>query len=284
MKNIDTMIGNILDSYENYGGINLAEAEIFPNRQSVVTVLQDLQSLIFPGFKTAEMLDKESLRYITGERVYRIISVLTKETQKALLYICRRNCCAGSACFGLAEETVRSLINELPEIRRKIHTDAQAALRGDPAAKSMEEVILSYPGLEAILVHRIAHFLHVNGVPVIPRIMSEYIHGKTGIDIHPGADIGEYFFIDHGTGVVIGETCVIGRDVKVYQGVTLGAVSVKKDMHDKKRHPTIEDGVTIYAGATILGGDTVIGKNSVIGGNVWLTDSVPPGSKIYTQQ
>ncbi len=284
MKNIDTMIGNILDSYENYGGINLAEAEIFPNRQSVVTVLQDLQSLIFPGFKTAEMLDKESLRYITGERVYRIISVLTKETQKALLYICRNNCCEGSACFGLAEKTVLSLINELPEIRRKILTDAQAALRGDPAAKSMEEVILSYPGLEAILVHRIAHFLHVNGVPVIPRIMSEYIHGKTGIDIHPGADIGEYFFIDHGTGVVIGETCVIGRDVKVYQGVTLGAVSVKKDMHDKKRHPTIEDGVTIYAGATILGGDTVIGKNSVIGGNVWLTDSVPPGSKIYTQQ
>ena len=157
------------------------------------------------------------------------------------------------------------------------------AFNGDPAAKSNEEVILSYPGLEAILVHRIANFLYINGVPVIPRIMSEHVHGKTGIDIHPGASIGESFFIDHGTGVVIGETCIIGDNVKIYQGVTLGALSVKKNLQNKKRHPTIEDNVTIYANATILGGETVIGKNSIIGGNTWVTESVLENS-VITQQ
>ena len=158
--------------------------------------------------------------------------------------------------------------------------DTKAALAGDPAARSTEEIILSYPGIEAIAVHRLAHFLHINGVPIIPRIMSEYIHGKTGIDIHPGATIGESFFIDHGTGVVIGETCLIGNNVKIYQGVTLGALSVRKDMQAKKRHPTIEDNVTIYAGATILGGSTIIGEGSTIGGNTWVTSSVPPKSLI----
>ncbi len=157
-------------------------------------------------------------------------------------------------------------------------------MSGDPAARSIEEIILSYPGPEAILVHRIAHFLHVRGVPIIPRIMSEYIHGKTGIDIHPGATIGESFFIDHGTGVVVGETCIIGNNVKLYQGVTLGALSVKKSMSGKKRHPTIEDDVTIYSGATILGGETVIGKGSTVGGNVWLTESVPAGSTTIAKQ
>ena len=158
----------------------------------------------------------------------------------------------------------------------------QAAVVGDPAAKSTEEVIVSYPCLDAILTYRIAHFLSVNGIPVIPRIMSEHAHGKTGIDINPGAQIGERFFIDHGTGVVIGETCVIGDNVKIYQGVTLGALSVKKELQDKKRHPTIEDNVTIYANATILGGQTVIGKGCTIGGNTWVTRSIPPGT-LFTQ-
>ena len=167
---------------------------------------------------------------------------------------------------------------KIPEIRRKIQLDVKAAYLGDPAAHSPEEVILSYPGLEAIVVHRLAHFLFINGVPVIPRIMSEHVHGKTGIDIHPGATIGESFCIDHGTGIVIGETTVIGNNVKIYQGVTLGALSVKKDMQNKKRHPTVEDDVTIYAGATILGGETVIGKGSTIGGNTWVTKSVPAGT------
>ena len=161
-----------------------------------------------------------------------------------------------------------------------INLDMLAMFNGDPAAKSSEEVIVSYPGLEAIMVYRLAHFLFVNGVPVIPRIMTEYVHGKTGIDIHPGATIGESFFIDHGTGIVIGETTVIGKNVKIYQGVTLGALSVKKELQDKKRHPTIEDNVTIYANATILGGRTVIGEGCTIGGNTWVMQSVPPHTMV----
>jgi serine O-acetyltransferase len=161
----------------------------------------------------------------------------------------------------------------------------EAAYEGDPAAKNLDEIILSYPGLEAIAIYRIAHELHIQGVPLIPRIMTEFAHVRTGIDIHPGAEIGDSFFIDHGTGVVIGETCSIGNNVRIYQGVTLGALSFKKDKDGKlfkgiKRHPTIEDNVIIYAGATILGGETVIGRNSVIGGNVWLVDSVPPGTTV----
>ncbi len=189
-----------------------------------------------------------------------------------------------SHCFGLAESTVISLLDEIPHLREMLLLDAKAAFEGDPAARSLEEIILSYPGFEAITVHRIAHFLHINGVPLIPRIMSEYVHGKTGIDIHPGATIGKSFCIDHGTGIVIGETTEIGNNVKIYQGVTLGAISVKKDLCDKKRHPTIEDDVTIYAGASILGGKTVIGKGSIIGGNVWLTESVPAGSTTIAKQ
>jgi serine O-acetyltransferase len=166
-------------------------------------------------------------------------------------------------------------------IRNLVSLDLKAAFRGDPAAKSTEEVIVSYPGFDAIIVHRMAHFFWTAQVPLIPRIMSELVHGRTGIDIHPGADIGESFFIDHGTGVVIGETTVIGRNVKIYQGVTLGALSVKKEESDKKRHPTIEDDVTIYANATILGGETTIGRGCVIGGSVWLTESVPPDTLVY---
>ena len=212
---------------------------------------------------------------------------MTREIQKALIYTKAQTCThdeinniAESHCFKLAEKTSIALIEEIPEIRRKIQLDVKAAFNGDPAAKSNEEVVLSYPGLEAILVYRIAHFLYENGVPIIPRIMSEHVHGKTGIDIHPGATIGESFFIDHGTGVVIGETCIIGTNVKSYQGVTLGALSVKKNLQNKKRHPTIEDDVTIYANATILGGETVIGRGSTIGGNTWVTESVAAGSVI----
>jgi serine O-acetyltransferase len=279
--NIDSMIDKILDSYTQYGGVNRVETENFPNRENVVCVLQDLQSLVFPGFRTAEQLDPQNLRYITGMRVNRIITMLTREIQKTLVYEASRKDgnpgeVENSHCFGLAEKTARALIEEIPELRRKISLDTAAAYSGDPAAKSNEEVIVSYPGLEAIVVYRLAHFLHSCGVPVIPRIMSEYIHGKTGIDIHPGATIGESFFIDHGTGVVIGETTIIGKNVKLYQGVTLGALSVKKELMNKKRHPTIEDDVTIYSNATILGGETVIGKGSTVGGNTWVTHSVPP--------
>lgn len=283
--NIDNLIEGILASYDKYGFVNRNEEENFPNRQNVVSILSDLQSLVFPGFRTAEDIDPINLRYVTGQKVNNIIAKLTREIQKALIYTITNvkgdsQHITESHCFKLAEKTAFALIEEIPEIRRLIQLDTIAGFKGDPAAKSAEEVILSYPGLEAILVHRIAYFLHCSGVPIIPRIMSEHVHGKTGIDIHPGAKIGESFFIDHGTGVVIGETCVIGNNVKLYQGVTLGALSVQKDLQDKKRHPTIEDDVTIYANATILGGSTVIGKGSTIGGNTWITKSVPAGSTI----
>lgn len=280
---IDGLVENILKSYETDGGINRAGTENFPNKENVVEVLHELQYLIFPGYKTNEEVDGENLRYITGQRVNKIICVLTKEIQKALVYEASKTEVISKTetthFFEKAEEITLSLIEAIPEIRRMVSLDTIAAYNGDPAAKSGDEVIVSYPGLEAIIVYRLAHFIHQKNVPVIPRVMSEYIHGKTGIDIHPGAKIGESFFIDHGTGVVIGETTIIGNNVKIYQGVTLGALSVKKSLQDKKRHPTIEDDVTIYANATILGGETVIGKGSVIGGNSWITESVSNGRK-----
>lgn len=282
---IDALVEKMLDSYRDFGGVNCAGIDSFPNRENVVTVLQNIQSLIFPGYRKAEELDEQNIRYITGQRINCIVTMLTTEIQKALLYEVARNNgsqdeARKSRCFPLAEATALALVSELPLIRKKVQLDVQALFKGDPAAKSNEEVIVSYPGLEAVVVHRIAHFLYKNGVPVIPRIMSEHVHGKTGIDIHPGATIGDSFFIDHGTGIVIGETSVIGNNVKIYQGVTLGALSVKKELMDTKRHPTVEDDVTIYANATILGGKTVIGKGSVIGGNTWITSSVPPYSTI----
>ena len=286
--NIDMLIDGILDSYDRYGGINRSESVNFPNRQNVIAVLTDLQSLVFPGFRVAEEVTPYNIRYITGMRVNHIIGVLTKEIQKALVYtvLHKKNECNDSEkskCFKLAEKTAITIIENLPEIRRKIMLDAAAAFKGDPAAKSNEDIILSYPGLEAILVYRIANVLYKNGVPIIPRIMTEHVHGKTGIDINPGAEIGESFFIDHGTGVVIGESTIIGNNVKIYQGVTLGALSVKKELMNKKRHPTIEDDVTIYAGATILGGETVIGRGCTIGGNTWVTHSIPAGT-VLTQE
>lgn len=281
MSNLDERINRVLESYSSHGGINLTDSHNFPNRASVISVLADIENIIFPGIREDTVLDTDTLRFVTGERLHRIARNLTNEVLKAIKYICTRDNRDGSGCYKYSEQIVLALIDEIPELRRLSCTDANAALEGDPAARSAEEVILSYPGVEALMVHRVAHFLHTKGVPIVPRIMSEHVHGKTGIDIHPGATIGEECFIDHGTGVVIGETCVIGRHVKIYQGVTLGALSVKKNYADRKRHPTIEDNVTIYAGATILGGETVIGEGSIIGGNTWITESVAPKSKIY---
>ena len=266
---IDTAVEKILESYQKYGGINLDEAMKFPNRENVITVLKDIQCLIFPGYRVAEEIDSLTLRFVTGERVNRIVSMLTREIKKALSFVVQNDKVELSHCFNLAEKASLALIEEIPEIRRKIGLDVQAANAGDPAAKSSEEVIVSYPCLEAISVYRIAHFLFESGVPVIPRIMSEYAHSHTGIDINPGAKIGE--------------SCVIGDNVKIYQGVTLGALSVKKELMNKKRHPTIEDNVTIYANATILGGNTVIGEGCVIGGNTWITKPVPPHTT-FTQE
>lgn len=274
----DELVEKILESYEKEGGINRSEDGNLPNRENVIFILRDLQCLVFPGFHVHERIAPSTLRYLTGMRVNRIVDMLTVELEKAV------STSKGEAADLSPRSVSLSLIAEIVEIRRKIMRDASCAFREDPAAKSVEEVILSYPCIEAILVYRISHFLYEKGVPIIPRMMSEYIHGKTGIDINAGAVIGEDFFIDHGTGVVIGETAVIGRNVKIYQGVTLGALSVAKEDARKKRHPTIEDDVTIYAGATILGSRTVIGEGSVIGGNVWVVRSVPPHSVITRER
>ena len=287
----EKLIDSIMNSYNELGGINRNGEENLPNRANVVAALSDLQALVFPGFKYDEQLDNDNLRYVVGRHINRILSILTPEIQKALLRALSQNCQDGellqeraqsfknSHCYKLAQKTVEALVAAIPDLRSKIKKDAAAITSGDPAASSLGEVILSYPGLEAIIVYRIAHFLYKNGVPTIPRIMTEHTHGKTGIDIHPGAEIGESFFIDHGTGIVIGETTVIGNNVKLYQGVTLGALSLQKELQNKKRHPTIEDDVIIYSNATILGGETVIGKGSVIAGNSWIIESVAPGTK-----
>lgn len=289
------LVNSIMNSYKENGGVNRTGAENLPNRANVVAALSDLQALVFPGFKYGEQITEENLLYITERHVSRIISILTAEIQKAFLRMMaihqnensdseqREKQFKNSHCFKLAQKAVETLIAEIPALRKKIQMDADAILQGDPAARSLGEVILSYPGLEAILIYRIAHFLHKNGIPLIPRIMTEHAHNKTGIDIHPGAEIGESFFIDHGTGIVIGETAVIGNNVRIYQGVTLGALCLKKDLQNKKRHPTIQDDVTIYSGATILGGETIIGKGCTICGNTWIVESIPAGT-YYTNK
>jgi serine O-acetyltransferase len=280
---VDEAVRGILDSYDQLGGINHIGGPNLPSRQRSIDILQALRSILFPGYYERDPVDETALFYMTGERVAWVRKNLAEEITKSLCHDCRMNgrCDQLPECAAKAQNIADDLLRALPEIRARLHLDVQAALEGDPAAVSEAEVIVAYPGMAAVSTHRIVHFLYQREVPLLPRIMSEYIHHQTGIDIHPGATIGDYFFIDHGTGVVIGETTVIGDHVKIYQGVTLGALSVKKSLARKKRHPTIEDNVTIYAGATILGGDTVIGHNSVIGGNVWLIQSVPPFSRVY---
>ena len=286
MGSLSEAIAAIIESWTRDGGVNHAAGPNLPAREPVIRALADIETLIFPGFRREDGIDDRNLGLVAGELVHRAAKLLIPEVTRSLEYKARQagatDCPA--ACEIEARELVESFFLELPAIRAVLMKDVEAAFRGDPAAKSHEEVILAYPGLEAIVVHRIAHRFWAAGLPLIPRMMSESVHGKTGIDIHPGATIGSGFFIDHGTGVVIGETAVIGDDVKLYQSVTLGALSVRKELGETKRHPTIEDGVTIYSGATILGGDTVIGEQSVIGGNVWLTHSVPPRSKVYQSE
>lgn len=273
-------IDSIIASYAATGNINHLDGQNLPSRSEISALLDDLVSILFPGYFVHDQLDELTARWFVGERCARVLRGLERGIARAICETASAPCLEKATAR--AHELSIELIAAIPDIRGVLDSDVQAALSGDPAAKSASEVILSYPGVLAIAVHRIAHRLYQLGVPLIPRMMSEEIHGRTGIDIHPGATIGERFFIDHGTGVVIGETTVIGRDVKLYQGVTLGALSVSKDSTrgGEQRHPTLEDGVTIYAGATILGGDTVIGAGSTIGGNVWLTHSVPLGTTV----
>lgn len=272
-------VDDIVASYALHGNINHLDGANLPARAVVSQLLGDLVSLVFPGFFVEDEVDALTCRYFVGERCARVLRGLERVIGRAFAADTSSELPTTAA---RGQQIAIALIEEIPAIREILDADVQAALAADPAAGSASEIIISYPGIEAIVVHRIAHALHRRGVPLIPRMMSELVHRQTGIDIHPGASIGRSFFIDHGTGVVIGETCVIGERVKLYQGVTLGALSVtgRDASNRKKRHPTIEDDVTIYAGATILGGDTVIGRGSIIGGNVWLTHSVPAATTV----
>jgi len=280
-EQVDQLVHRLLDSYQQLGGINHIGGPNLPSRQRAIDILQALRSLLFPGYYEREPVDDSALPYLTGQRLAWVRRNLAEEITKSFCHDCRvQNCCDQiPTCATKAQKVVDELLQALPDIRAQLQLDVQALLDGDPAAKSEAEVILAYPGLAAVSVHRITHFLYQREVPLLPRIMSEYIHHQTGIDIHPGATIGKSFFVDHGTGVVIGETTIIGDNVKIYQGVTLGALSVKKSLAQKQRHPIIEDNATIYSGATILG-QVVIGHDSVIGGNVWLIQSVPPYSRV----
>ncbi|MDR1859250.1 MAG: serine O-acetyltransferase [Treponema sp.] len=283
MDRISKSIDSLMDAYGSFGMVNHSGGANLPGRENIARIVRGLDELIFPGFRENSGLDHSNLRLITAEKVNQLARELIREVEKSLAFSVRTGTlsCGHGGCYAAAELIVGSFFEELPSIRRALSLDMQANFRGDPAAKSVDEVILSYPGFRAITVHRLAHYFWKAQVPLIPRMMSELVHATTGIDIHPGAEIGDSFFIDHGTGVVIGETTVIGKNVKLYQGVTLGALSVKKEEGDRKRHPTIEDDVTIYSHATILGGETVIGRGSIIGGNVWIVESVPPNTTVY---
>ncbi|MBR5591779.1 MAG: serine acetyltransferase [Kiritimatiellae bacterium] len=260
-----------------------------PGKRAMVAVLKEFLSILFPGCLTYEPVDHEDLEDLKL-RLKGIAAALTDQITRIEGYrVLERTRPEDFDCAAQAERVVAELLSQLPTIRTLLQADILAAYEGDPAAHSNMEIVMSYPGLLAIATHRVANVLYRQDVHLLPRVMSEYAHSRTGIDIHPGATIGKGFFIDHGTGVVIGETCVIGSNVRIYQGVTLGALSFRKDAEGHlvkgiKRHPNVEDDVIIYANATILGGDTVIGKGSIIGGNVWLTHSVPPGSRIFYEE
>lgn len=285
-EGLPKLVDEVMANYQTFGGMDHLEGRDLPSKKVVIEVLEDLFTVLFPGYLGKTEITKANIRHHLGTTLTSIHTSLTNEVEKSLKYICRKiSECPQDICRKRAEIVVKELLELLPEIRAKLSGDVEAAYAGDPAAVSTEEVILSYPCILTITTYRIAHELYLRGVPLIPRIMSEHMHSLTGIDIHPGAKIGKNFFIDHGTGVVIGETAEIGDNVKLYQGVTLGALSFPKDekgriIKGRKRHPTIGNNVVIYSGATLLGPDAVIGDNSVIGGNVWVTSPVAPGTRI----
>ncbi len=260
-----------------------------PDQESVIGLVEDLRDLLFPGYFGNQEIDRDYLPYHLGSEVNIVFEKLSHQIARAIRHECHRTEIICTHCLNRSQAEAIFFLEKTPRLRKTLAGDVRAAYNGDPAARSVDEVVFSYPAIMAITTYRIAHELHVQAIPLLPRIMTEYAHSCTGIDIHPGATIGENFFIDHGTGVVIGETTEIGNNVRIYQGVTLGAHSFLKEPDGSlkrgyKRHPTIEDNVVIYSGATILGGDTLIGAGSIIGGNVWLTSSVPPGSHVVIEE
>ncbi|MBA4107649.1 MAG: serine acetyltransferase [Pirellula sp.] len=280
----------IVATYERSGKINHLDHCPLPRYDEIVAAIHELNEIMFPGYRRREGLHQGNIGYYVGDLVDRLHDRLTTQIGRAL----RHDAGATSDCESaedyeaLGQAKTLLFLEQLPHIREILATDVQAAYDGDPACKSPAEVIFCYPGLEAITIYRLAHLLHELSIPFIPRMMSEWAHSRTGIDIHPGATIGPYFFIDHGTGVVVGETSHIGSHVKLYQGVTLGALSFPTDedgqlVRGQKRHPTLEDGVVVYANATILGGRTVVGHHSVIGSSVWLTRTVAPHTTVVLE-
>jgi len=276
------IIENMLQSYNEIGGINHIDGVNLPSRNIIEELTTDILRLLFPGFYEEKPIRLSNLHEWTSELVRKIRYNLTNEILKSLEYCATDERTTSDSLKDVAKSVTDELLLKLPQIRHVLQTDVEAAYDGDPAAFSHEEVIVAYPFIQAIGTQRVAHELYKKNIPFIPRIMTEWAHSKTGIDLHPGAEIGSYFFIDHGTGTIVGETCVIGNHVKMYHGITLGAKSTSggQQLRGKKRHPVIEDHVTIYPGATILGGETIIGAGSTIGGNVFLTHSVPPNSLV----
>jgi len=294
---IRALTEKVVGTYTTLGGINRIGEKNLPSQPSIVAILEELLALIFPGYHGEPVPQDVDLELLVGSRldlVHRHLCDVIENTLKFCYHdgcscmdlwvdICDRD--GDNPLRSMARVLAMEYLEKLPEIREILDKDVAAAYEGDPAATNTEEIILCYPGVQAIAVHRLSHPLFKLGVPLLPRIMSEWAHQRTGVDIHPGATIGPWFFIDHGTGVVIGETCEIGKHVKIYQSVTLGALSFSRKpdgslVKGGKRHPTIGDGATIYANATILGGNTDIGAGAVIGGGTWITTSVPPGAKV----
>jgi len=266
---------------------NLDVAGRLPSPERTIAALEKLVEVLYPGIHGNPHLTRSNVDFHIAALLDDIAVELVEQAEVTLHWACRRHGTSCEKCAAEARKAVDRFLGTLPRVRRLLALDIRAAYEGDPAARSFQEIMLAYPGLRAVTVYRLAHELHLLGLPLLARIMTEHAHRETGIDIHPGARIGQSFFIDHGTGVVVGETTTIGRNVKIYQGVTLGALSIPRDergqvIRGKKRHPTIGDDVVIYAGATILGGDTVVGKGSVVGGNTWLIHSVPPRSRVIS--
>ena len=284
-EQLPQLTDRIVQTYSDLGTIHHLGHCPLPNHDEVVSAIEDLKDVIYPGYRRREGLHMGNITYHVGDLIDGLHDKLTTQIARALRHADRvatgRDSCGDRDTDYEAKGQAMAIayLERIPELRRVLAMDVQAAYDGDPACKNLDEVIFCYPGLEAVTVFRLAHQLLELGVPFIPRMMTEWVHQKTGIDIHPGATIGDYFFIDHGTGVVIGETCEIGNHVKLYQGVTLGALSFDTDaqgnlVRGQKRHPTIEDHVVIYANATVLGGETVIGHHAVIGSSVWLTRGI----------
>lgn len=282
---LDKTIDELLQLRRSLASLEHVSQVTIPSFKVAKGLIKLTQQLLFPGFFSSRPVTELNIEHHIGQVLYEFFELMSREVATAIRHDCRRYNHDCSDCHERGRLIALEVVERLPHLREILATDVAATMEGDPAAGDhYDQIIFCYPGLFATMVQRVAHELYRRQVPFLPRIMTEYAHGKTGIDIHPGAEIGPSFFIDHGTGVVVGETTRIGAGVRLYQGVTLGALSLPRDAGAKlqgvKRHPTLEDRVTVYAGATILGGETVIGAGSVIGGNVWLTESVPAGTKV----